>query len=159
VWATGVQAAVAEPAAAAQRRPEAASRAASSTQAGDRLALVEVQPRARGDSAVANAVAAAAAEEEEEDEELSELEDEEAALYLHTPEEAQLKEMIWTELNKDFLERQSAKAAALESAAAKVPARSPSTAKCKALPGPPRLSVAWTPIFTSRTGKRSSSSG
>ena len=66
-------------------------------------------------------MAAPAVEEEAHDEELSDLEDDEAALYLHTPEEAKLKELIWTELNKDFLERQSAKAAALESAAAKVP--------------------------------------
>lgn len=130
MWATGAQTAITEPAAAAQQQPAAASGAASSAQAGDRLALVEVQPRAQGESALANAAAAAAAaEEDEEDEELSELEDEEAALYLHTPEEAQLKEMIWTELNKDFLERQSAKAAALESAAAKVPARSPFTTR------------------------------
>ncbi|EIE20930.1 cyclin-like protein [Coccomyxa subellipsoidea C-169] len=53
------------------------------------------------------------------DEELSELEDDEASLYLHTPEEAKLKELIWTELNREFLDCQSAKAAALESAAAK----------------------------------------
>lgn len=65
-------------------------------------------------------MAATAAGEEAHDEELSELEDDEAEMYLHTPEEAKLKELIWTELNKDFLERQSAKAAALESAAAKV---------------------------------------
>lgn len=60
------------------------------------------------------------AEGEQEDEELSDLESDEEDLYLHTPEEAKLKELIWTELNKDYLERQSAKAAAQEAAAAKV---------------------------------------
>jgi transcription factor IIIB subunit 2 len=53
-------------------------------------------------------------------EDLSDLEEEEACMYLHTPEEAKLKELIWTELNRDYLERQSAKAAAQEAAAAKV---------------------------------------
>jgi transcription factor IIIB subunit 2 len=58
--------------------------------------------------------------EEAEAEELSDMESDEEQLYLHTAEEAKLKELIWTELNRDYLERQSAKAAAQEAAAAKV---------------------------------------
>jgi len=49
---------------------------------------------------------------EPEDEELSDLDDSEAGMYLHTEEEAKLKEVIWTELNRDFLDKQQVKAAA-----------------------------------------------
>ncbi|BDA42484.1 probable transcription factor IIIB 90 kDa subunit at N-terminal half [Coccomyxa sp. Obi] len=102
-----------------------AGAASASVSRADRLALVAVpQAQSPADTAAASSGAAAAADEEAYDEELSDLEDDEAAMYLHTPEEAKLKELIWTELNKDFLERQSAKAAALESAAAKAAAAS-----------------------------------
>ncbi len=90
--------------------------------AADRLAVVAVPDQAELDGAAGGVSAAPAADVADDvaDEELSELEDDEASLYLHTPEEAKLKELIWTELNRDFLDCQSAKAAALESAAAKV---------------------------------------
>ncbi|KAK9817299.1 hypothetical protein WJX72_012355 [[Myrmecia] bisecta] len=48
---------------------------------------------------------------------LSDIEDEEMEAYLHTEEEVKLKEVIWTELNRDYLETQAAKQAALEAAA------------------------------------------
>jgi hypothetical protein len=59
-------------------------------------------------------------QQEEENEQLSDMEDGEAGMYLHTAEEAKLKEVIWTELNKDFLEKQAAKKAAAAAAEAKV---------------------------------------
>ena len=57
---------------------------------------------------------------EAEDEELSDLDDSEAGMYLHTEEEAKLKEVIWTELNRDFLDKQQVKAAAAAEHARKV---------------------------------------
>ena len=57
---------------------------------------------------------------QEENEQLSDMEEDEAGMYLHTPEEARLKEVIWTELNKDFLEKQAAKKAAAAALEAKV---------------------------------------
>ena len=110
---------VAGAAAAAEATPQIEQVPAGAAAVG--LALVAVPDQARSEAAAGGVPAAGAATEEVDDEELSELEDEEASQYLHTPEEAKLKEMIWVELNRDFLERQSAKAAALESAAAKVP--------------------------------------
>ena len=101
-----------------QHEPVQAGAAAGAS--ADRLALMPAPDQARPDAAVGGIPAAPAAADDIEEEELSELEDDEASMYLHTPEEAKLKELIWTELNRDFLERQSAKAAALESAAAKV---------------------------------------
>ena len=58
--------------------------------------------------------------EDEELSELSDMDEEEAGLYLHTKEESKLKEVIWTELNKEYLEKASAKQAAQEAAQAKV---------------------------------------
>ncbi len=54
------------------------------------------------------------------DEDLSDLDDDEMGMYLHTEEEAKLKEVIWTELNRDFLDKQQVKAAAAEEHARKV---------------------------------------
>ncbi len=54
------------------------------------------------------------------DEDLSDLDDSEAGMYLHTEEEAKLKEVIWTELNRDFLDKQQVKAAAAAEHARKV---------------------------------------
>ena len=54
------------------------------------------------------------------DEDLSDLDDNEAGMYLHTEEEAKLKEVIWTELNRDFLDKQQVKAAAAAEHARKV---------------------------------------
>ena len=48
------------------------------------------------------------------------MDEDEAGLYLHTKEESKLKEVIWTELNKEYLEKLSAKQAAQEAAQAKV---------------------------------------
>ena len=62
------------------------------------------------------------------DEDLSDLDDNEAGMYLHTEEEAKLKEVIWTELNREFLDKQQVKAAAAAEHARKVclsSARSP----------------------------------
>lgn len=57
---------------------------------------------------------------EADDEELSDLDESEAGMYLHTEEEAKLKEVIWTELNRDFLDKQQVKAAAAAEHARKV---------------------------------------
>lgn len=54
------------------------------------------------------------------DEDLSDLDDNEAGMYLHTEEEAKLKEVIWTELNREFLDKQQVKAAAAAEHARKV---------------------------------------
>ena len=54
------------------------------------------------------------------DEDLSDLDDSEAGMYLHTEEEAKLKEVIWTELNREFLDKQQVKAAAAAEHARKV---------------------------------------
>ena len=54
------------------------------------------------------------------DEDLSDLDDDEMGMYLHTEEEAKLKEVIWTELNRDFLDKQQVKAAAAAEHARKV---------------------------------------
>ena len=54
------------------------------------------------------------------DEDLSDLDDSEADMYLHTEEEAKLKEVIWTELNREFLDKQQVKAAAAAEHARKV---------------------------------------
>ena len=48
------------------------------------------------------------------------MDEDEAGLYLHTKEESKLKEVIWTELNKEYLEKLTAKQAAQEAAQAKV---------------------------------------
>ena len=58
--------------------------------------------------------------EDDELSELSDMDEDEAGLYLHTKEESKLKEVIWTELNKEYLEKMSAKQAAQEAAQAKV---------------------------------------
>ena len=49
---------------------------------------------------------------------LSDLDDDEAAAYLHPPAEVALRARIWDELNRDYIEAQAAKAAAAAAAAA-----------------------------------------
>jgi hypothetical protein len=61
---------------------------------------------------------AGAGSESEMEETLSDIDDEEIANYLHSSEEAQLKEVIWTAMNRDYLETQAAKALMEEEAAA-----------------------------------------
>lgn len=58
---------------------------------------------------------------QEDVETLSDLDEEEVGCYIHTQEEVELKEVIWTELNKEYLEKEAAKVAAakeMEAAAA-----------------------------------------
>ncbi|KAK9835222.1 hypothetical protein WJX81_006819 [Elliptochloris bilobata] len=71
---------------------------------------------------MAQATAAAPAEPAAADEELSDLEDDEAAAYLHQPEEVALRKVIWEELNREYTEQQDAKQRAADAAAAKVAA-------------------------------------
>lgn len=56
---------------------------------------------------------------------LSDLDEEEVGCYIHTQEEVELKEVIWTELNKDYLEREAAKIAAAKELEAAAAASSP----------------------------------
>lgn len=53
-------------------------------------------------------------EEEEDNETLSDIDDDEVKGYLHNDEEVRLKTIIWTEMNKEYLEEQEAKKAAIE---------------------------------------------
>lgn len=55
----------------------------------------------------ASAAAAKAAAELKMDEELSDLDDDDEAIYLNTDEEFKVKEAVWTEMNKDYLEKQA----------------------------------------------------
>ncbi|KAG0621353.1 hypothetical protein M758_3G013100 [Ceratodon purpureus] len=53
-------------------------------------------------------------EEEADNETLSDIDDDEVKGYLHNDEEVRLKTIIWTEMNKEYLEEQEAKRAAIE---------------------------------------------
>ncbi len=72
-----------------------------------------------GDARLAAGAAATQAGEAA-DEELSDLEETEAATYLHQPEEVALRKVIWEELNREYTEQQEAKQRAADAAAAKV---------------------------------------
>jgi hypothetical protein len=55
---------------------------------------------------------------DEEIETLSDIDDEEVERYLHNKEEVRLKTLIWTEMNKEYLEEQAAKEEAIAAAEA-----------------------------------------
>ena len=55
-------------------------------------------------------------EEEEEPETFSDVDDDEVANYIHTEQEVKLRRVIWSELNRDYLEIQAAKEAAMAAA-------------------------------------------
>ncbi|GBG62695.1 hypothetical protein CBR_g31712 [Chara braunii] len=57
---------------------------------------------------------AEAEDDDEDDGRFSDIDDEELGLYINTEEEVKLKTMVWTELNKEYLEEQAMKKAALE---------------------------------------------
>lgn len=74
------------------------------------LASQTGMPAAAAPSAAMNAAAAAAAKAAAElkmDEELSDLDDDDEAVYLNTDEEFKVKQAVWTEMNKDYLENQA----------------------------------------------------
>ncbi|KXZ48221.1 BFR protein [Gonium pectorale] len=77
------------------------SRTAGDAEAGDAAA-------AGGERPVAAATAAAAGD----DDNLSDVDDDAIAGYLASTEEASVREMLWTEMNKDWIEKQEAKKAA-----------------------------------------------
>ncbi|KAG1655086.1 hypothetical protein FOA52_004226 [Chlamydomonas sp. UWO 241] len=64
---------------------------------------------AGGGAAVVAGVGVAEAVPEEDEDVLSDLSDEEQATYIATTEEAELKGLLWCEMNKDWLERQKQK--------------------------------------------------
>ena len=53
---------------------------------------------------------------EPEDDNLSDIDDDEIERYIHSAEEVQYKEVVWTELNKDYLADKAAKEAAIKAA-------------------------------------------
>lgn len=55
-------------------------------------------------------------EEEEEPDTFSDVDDDEVANYIHTEEEVRLRRVIWSELNREYLETQAAKEAAMAAA-------------------------------------------
>lgn len=56
----------------------------------------------------------ACVEDEDDNETLSDIDDDEVKGYLHNDEEVRLKTIIWTEMNKEYLEEQEQKRAAIE---------------------------------------------
>ncbi|KAG2437566.1 hypothetical protein HYH02_011208 [Chlamydomonas schloesseri] len=106
----------------------AAAAAAADTEAGGTGAAVPSEIAAAADAerraaAAAAAAAAARAEEEPEDEgeelsdHLSDVDDDEIGCYLATSEEATIRESLWTEMNKDWIEKQEVKRKEAEEAA------------------------------------------
>ncbi|XP_031494718.1 transcription factor IIIB 60 kDa subunit-like [Nymphaea colorata] len=70
--------------------------------------------------------------EDDEAETLSDIDDAEVDGYLHDEEETRLKTIIWTEMNKEYLEEQAAKAAAIAAAQAAYEAN---LSNCADMPG------------------------
>ncbi|GLC54447.1 hypothetical protein PLESTB_000864600 [Pleodorina starrii] len=111
--------AAAGPGGAAGPKGEAAGGDAAGSAAGaDQLALSAALPGEMaavptGGASDGDGKAVAAEEEEEEhiSDNLSDVEDDEVAGYLATREEANLREQLWVEMNKDWIEKQEAKKA------------------------------------------------
>jgi transcription factor IIIB subunit 2 len=79
------------------------------TKDGEFSALAETDARARGDAENSESDSDAS---DAEPETFSDVDDDEVADYIHSEEEVKLRRVIWSELNKEYLETQAAKEAA-----------------------------------------------
>jgi transcription initiation factor TFIIIB Brf1 subunit/transcription initiation factor TFIIB len=79
------------------------------TKDGELSALAETDARARGDAENSESDSDAS---DAEPETFSDVDDDEVADYIHSEEEVKLRRVIWSELNKEYLETQAAKEAA-----------------------------------------------